>query len=332
MQNNINQFKHLNQEERVEIYALVQRGLSYRQIWLAIWVAHTTISREVKRNSYVNWHGRWTYKPIQAEIKRLERRYKANSGRIKLRRDYRLYKKIHSIISDKTKDRSPDEILWRLRLEWWKTVSTSTLYSFIHNYTDWWKYLRYKRFKYKKKEVRDKYKVMIKWVPKIDERPQEANNRERIWDWEIDTVVSKRGIKWWLFTAVDRKARHTLIAKVVNLKSTTLLHTMLDTFEWEKVHTITSDNWSEFARLKVLQDKLKIACYTAHAYASYERWTNERTNWLIRRYIPKWADISSYSDQYIKEIQDKLNFKPRKCLWYRTPHEVYHDIKLHLIT
>jgi len=163
---------------------------------------------------------------------------------------------------------------------------------------------------------------------KIDKRPIEANKRVRIGDWEIDTVVSNRKVKWWLFTAVDRKSRYTLMSKVWNFKSKVLLSTMIRLFRNEIVITITSDNGWEFAKLKELEKELKIDCYTAHPYASYERGTNERTNWLIRVYLPKWVDICSYSDQYIQETQNKLNHKPRKCLNYRTPYEVYHWIDL----
>lgn len=159
---------------------------------------------------------------------------------------------------------------------------------------------------------------------KIDKRPIEASNRERIWDREVDTVLGKWH-SWWLFTAVDRRSRYTLIEKIANHKSNTLLTIMTSKFMNEKVKTITSDNWVEFAQLSRLWKRIKAIPFTAHAYASYERGTNEKTNGFIRRFIPKGVDISQYTDEEVSKIQNILNHKPRKILGYRTPYEVYNN-------
>ncbi len=325
-------FKHINQDQRIKIYAMIEQWLSYRKIWLALWRHHTSISREVERNSIENqWW--WTkYNPLIAENKYIKRRKTANLAHIKLRNNHSLRSKIHHILSDSSIDWWPNEILWRLKLEWWKVVSTSTLYRYIRSYTQWWKYLRYKQEWYKYKKRKRSTKITIKWVQKIDKRPSIIDERKRIWDWEIDTVVSCREWQWWLFTATDRKSRYELIKKVWNLKSHTLYITMLSCFYWEKVNTLTSDNWSEFALLADVQEQMNIKCYTANPYCSYERGTNERHNWFIRRYIPKKSDISKYSEEEIQVIQNKLNHKPRKCLDYRTPYEVYHNTKLNYIS
>lgn len=61
-----------------------------------------------------------------------------------------------------------------------------------------------------------------------------------------------------------------------------------------------------------------------------QRGTNENTNGLLREYFPKGTDLSKYSDEYIQSKVDELNKRPRKCLGYLTPYEVYYSTSLHL--
>ena len=106
---------------------------------------------------------------------------------------------------------------------------------------------------------------------------------------------------------------------------------MVQCLHSENIKTITSDNWPEFCALYNFTLVVWCNWYTAHPYASHERWTNERHNWLIRWFIPKGADIKDYSDDEIKVVQNKINHKPRKCLGYKTPYEVYYGLQLSYI-
>ena len=76
------------------------------------------------------------------------------------------------------------------------------------------------------------------------------------------------------------------------------------------------------ANHKWLTDKTGMTVYFAHPYSSWERGTNENTNGLIRRYFPKGTDFSQVSEEQLKEVQDKLNSRPRKVLGFRTPYEM----------
>lgn len=320
-------FKQINQEERIQIYAYLQKGLSHRKISRILKRHHSSISEEIKRNSLDMWRGKTIYKPLDAQIRTIKRRKMANNKHIKLRSNHSLRTKIYSLLSDSSKCRWPDEILWRLKLEWWKVVSTSTLYRYIRYYSNRWNLLRFKQDWYKFKKRKRKKTTTIKNIPKIANRPIEANERSRTWDVEIDTIVSK----WhsgWLFTSVDRSVLFTILKKIPNHKSKTLLTVMTSVYKDHNILTITSDNGVEFADLYLLCKRINAKWFTADPYSSYQRWTNERTNWLVRRFIPKWSDISKYTDLEIQIIQDKLNHKPRKKLDYRTPHELYYSTSL----
>ena len=91
----------------------------------------------------------------------------------------------------------------------------------------------------------------------------------------------------------------------------------------KKVYTLTSDNGKEFARHKEIAEHLNADFYFAHPYASWERGTNENMNGLIRQYFPKQRDLSTVTDDEIQKAMDRLNNRPRKCLGYRTPNEVF---------
>lgn len=323
----------LTQKERVEIYSYLKQGLSYRKIWQELNRSHTTISREIKRNSIDKWWWVFEYCALEAEKNRLERRDKANKSHIILRRDWKQREKLIDLLKKKWDSWWPDEILWRIKQELWiDVISTSTFYRFIREYMPSLQgYLRYKSFGYKTRWKQDWRWKLFEEIPLITERPDSMNNREKIGSREFDTVVSNKKVKWGLATAVERKARYIRMRKVDNLESETLYWTMRYMMRNETITSWTIDNGSEFAKFLALAEVLNFKPYRCHPYASYEKGTNEKHNWFIRRYIPKWVDISQYSDEEIQEIEDKLNHKPRKILGYKTPYEVYHNTQLNYL-
>jgi IS30 family transposase len=323
--------KHLTQEERVEIYVFLEQNLSYREIWRRLWRPHSTISKEIKRNSIWCKKTWWTsYKPIKAEEQRINRRYKANYKHIILLRDFEQRKLIEKRLRLKWKERWPDEILWRIKLDLWrKVVSVSTLYRFIRKERSVLeRYLRYKQKWYRTVKKWNKRKKMYDDVPNIKERASIINERWRIWDFEWDTVISGHKYKWWMVTMADRKSRYYIIKKIWDLKAKTINMTIKAMLKHEKVKSITFDNWTEFSKI----ENLKWQCFRADTYSSWQRWTNEKHNWYLRRFIPKWANIDNRTDKEIQKIQNKINHKPRKILGYKTPFEVYYNIDLIYIT
>lgn len=331
MQKKLTYKGHLSQEERIEIYRFLREGLSYREIGRRMWRHHTVITREYRRNSIDKGRDVYEYKPLVAQEKYEERRIAANRLHIVLWRDERQRNKLEELLKTK-RYWWPDEILWRLAEHCWeKVISTPTFYRFIrYEKQERQKYLRYKQDWYKtlKKWNKDKWKRKYKDVDNISKRCKSANKRKRIWDWEWDTIISNRTVKWGLVTLVDRKSRYLLMKKIGNHKAETVKFAVEALFKWEKVRTATFDNWTEFALVWDYWCK----CYRADPYSSWQRWTNEKTNWFIRRFIPKWANINKWTNEEVQQIQNELNHKPRKILWYKTPYEVYHNKTLTYIT
>ena len=92
------------------------------------------------------------------------------------------------------------------------------------------------------------------------------------------------------------------------------------------VHTITYDNGKEFARHAEIARALDADGYFAHPYHSWERGLNENMNGLIRQYLPKGKSFDDLTNEDTKQIMDKLNNRPRKCLGYKTPNQVFFGI------
>ena len=317
-----NGFRQITQEERVEIGYLIRGGVGIRAIGRELGRHHTTISREIERNGIDCGRWRINYKPLEAEKKRRERKHKANRLHVKLRKNIGLQKKILHMLE--TTWWWPDEILWRLKYEWWRVVSTATLYRWIHLYRPRRKmYLLHKSLKYNKKYVSKKW-GNYKDIPLTEVRESEFITREETWHTESDSIICGSGI-WWLTVNVDRCSRYTRMRKIADLKWRTVYRAMKRMLKKWSIKSITIDNGVEFSQIRLFT---WCKLYRCHAYSSREKWTVENTNGIIRRRMPKWSIISEYTDEEIQKIEDAINHKPRKILGYRTPYEVHHNIYL----
>jgi len=155
----------------------------------------------------------------------------------------------------------------------------------------------------------------------ISERPDSINNKERFGDWEIDTIIGKNH-KGAIVTIVERTTSFFMMQKLKHGKDAKgLAKQLIDMLLPYKnnILSITSDNGGEFAEHKTIGKKLNAAFYFANPYASWERGLNEYTNKLIRQYLPKGTDFNNITNRKIKEIQHKINRRPRKKLNFETP-------------
>jgi len=160
---------------------------------------------------------------------------------------------------------------------------------------------------------------------RIDERPEVVNARKRIGDWEADTVEGAKG-SGFFGTYVERKSRYTVAVKVDDKFAATVTQATLEAIKPlppSRVRTITFDNGKEFAGFKALETDLGIQTYFARPYHSWERGTNENTNGLLRQFSPKGMDFSVVRQSELDKAVESLNKRPRKCLNYRTPTEVF---------
>ena len=158
----------------------------------------------------------------------------------------------------------------------------------------------------------------------IDLRPKHIELRQEIGHWEGDLVIGK-GQKSAIGTIVERKSRYTLIIKLKSRKAdeiAKMFSLKLNQLNQIFKKSMTYDNGIEMARHEKITLNTGIKIYFAHPYSSWERGTNENTNGLIRRYLPKGTDFNKIDEKILLNIQRKLNNRPRKIISYKTPKEM----------
>ncbi len=208
-------------------------------------------------------------------------------------------------------------------------VSHERIYQYIRKDKleggDLYKHTRHS-LKHRKRPLGEK-KEVIKDKVSIDSRPDVINNKERFGDWEIDLIVGKQN-RGAMLTIVERTTAMVMIRKLKNGKNANqLAQTVVDMMMPYKkyVKSITSDNGTEFARHKLIAKKLDTEFYFAHPYASWERGLSEYSNKLIRQYIPKKTEFKQFDEEFVKQVQYKINRRPRKCLNFKTPANLFYN-------
>ena len=301
-------YTQLTYSQRYHIYTFMKAGLCQTEIAKTIGVHKSTISREIKRN-----RGKRGYRPKQAQQFAIMRQDKAKP-KIKLEDWMQIEKLIRS-------DWSPEQISSYLEKENILSVSHEWIYQYI--YKDkraggmLFRHLRChkkRRKRYGSYEKRGQIPNRV-W---IDERPQTVEDRNRIGDWEADTIIGK-GRKGAIVTLVDRKSRFLRMGLVARRTKDAVAEKIISLLAGFPVHTITCDNGKEFTDHEEVANVLGTEVYFAHPYASWERGTNENTNGLIRQYIPKDTKFSKLTDADIEFAEKRLNTRPRKCLSFNSP-------------
>ena len=316
-------YTQLTQGQRYQIKVLLDIGCKRTKIAQQLGVDKSTISRELRRN-----RGRRGYRPKQAQEKALERRNKKVQPNISAA--------TWQIVDAKLlEDWSPEQITGWLKKEQLPSISPEWIYQYV--YADkraggtLHKHLRCQKKRRKRYGQYDR-RGIIPARRSIEARPEAVDLRERLGDWESDTIIGK-GHQGAVLTLTERKSRFTLIRKVTQRSAELVAKNMLDLLSW--VHhrkTITSDNGKEFAAHQMISKELLIDFFFAHPYAAWERGTNENANGLVRQYLPKDRDLSTVSAQEEIMIMDRLNLRPRKCLDFKTPFEVFFEYQLVALT
>jgi IS30 family transposase len=161
----------------------------------------------------------------------------------------------------------------------------------------------------------------------IDNRPEHIEFRQEVGHWEGDLVIGKNH-KSAIGTIVERKTRFTLIVKLESKKAEEVakeFSKILNKLNPIYKKTMTYDNGIEMARHEKITKNTGIKIYFAHPYSSWERGTNENTNGLIRRYLPKGTNFNEIDLKQLQIIQEKLNNRPRKIIGYKTPKEMMNN-------
>jgi len=335
-------WKQLSEKERYQIELLTQMKKKPKEIAEQIGRDRRTIERELERGTvkqqrpdleYV-----WQYKADVGQ--RVHQQRGANKGRgLKIGKCHKLAEHIEKKILKE--EFSPDAIIGEIAqqgMEFTESICTKTLYNYIDkgifaniSNSD----LPVKR---KKKRTYAKLRRVALNNTKgrsIEKRPEQIENREVIGHWEMDCVTSGKGSKACLLVLTERCSRRELIFKIKAQRQECVAE-VINRLERkhkskfaERFKSITMDNGCEFLDSTTLEasnlakGRTRTVVYYAHPYSAWERGSNEVANKLVRRFIPKGADIGKYSHKDIKRIEHWMNSYPRKIFGYKTANAIY---------
>ena len=158
----------------------------------------------------------------------------------------------------------------------------------------------------------------------ISERDPIVEQKTRIGDWEVDTIIGAKQ-QGALVSMVDRASKFTFLEHVASKVAIGVRHAIIGCLSpvKDRVLTITADNGKEFAHHRQIASALSASFYFARPYHSWERGLNEHTNGLVREYFPKATNFHTVEPAAVRRVQAQLNNRPRRCLAYRTPAEVF---------
>jgi len=226
---------------------------------------------------------------------------------------------------------SPEQIAGRLKREKNISIHHETIYRYIiadkENGGLLYKHLRHSNKTYRKRSSSQGRYIGIPNRVDIDERPEVINSRERVGDWEGDLIIGANH-KGAIVTLDERKSKLRLAFPISNKLAeltTNAIIVLLTPFK-SLVESITFDNGREFAKHTKIAQELDCKTYFAKPYHSWERGQNENANGLLRQYFPKGMELVDIAIEEVLKGIDKLNSRPRKCLGFKTPYEVFSEL------
>ncbi len=319
-----NRYEHLSDEERDRIAVLKAEGTSVSQIARALGRDKSCISRELRRNRSPVYK---CYHATAAGKRAKQRKCKAGKRERLKRPEIRQY-----VVSKLQVGWSPELIAGRIGMEQpGLGISHEAIYQYIYDpqvrkHVDLVPHLvRAHKKRLRRGHSRKHRKSHIPDRVSIDERPSGVENRKQPGHWEADTIISRQS-KVALGAFLERTSRYLHLAKLPQKAAAPLRKALNRRLARHPPHmrrTITYDNGSENVEHQKVNKVLGTQSYFCNPYCSWERGSVENTIGLVRRYLPKKTDFSEVSEVQLKTIESLINSRPRKCLDFKTPAEVF---------
>jgi len=319
-------YTHLSPEERDEIAVLFAQGISLNNIAIRLRRSVSTISRERERNGSPIYD---VYHAHRAQQRAAERKGNAH------RRPRLKNSAIRRYVTSKLKQGwSPEQITGRLSVDYPRfSISHEAIYQYLYDrdvrqQQDLVPYLARAHKRRQRKGHRHTHRSShIPHRISIHDRPEHIMNRKQFGHWETDAMISRQSAAA-LNVTVERKSRFTIITKMRRKSAQHTRRALTRTLGRVPVHarrSITYDNGSENVEHQQVNDILGTRSYFCNPYHSWEKGTDENTIGLIRRVFPKKTDFGEISRNETKALERRLNNRPRKCLSFKTPLEVFHS-------
>ncbi|MET9023703.1 IS30 family transposase [Actinopolymorpha sp. NPDC004070] len=325
--------RYLSLLERQRIATLRGQGLSIRTIATRLGRAPSTVSRELRRN--MRRHDGGAYDGDLAHSRSRERARRRRPGRLLADPGLR------AVVQSKLEvEWSPEQIAAYLRSTFpdrpgWH-VCHETIYQALYHggkgglsrqltlRLRTGRPLRKRRRRPNQRQVRFVAPALL-----IDLRPPEVEDRGRIGDWEGDLITGQKN-RSAIATLVDRTSRYVqLVHLPVGHDAEAVrdeLLTALARLPEQARLTLTWDQGSEMAHHDQIGLLLRDGVFFAQQGSPWQRGTNENTNGLLRQYFPKRTDLSIHPPEYLREVEHRMNHRPRKVLGWLTPAEIFNTL------
>jgi len=313
------QYRQVASGERYAIQALRKQGLSVRAIARSVGRAPSSVSRELRRNR--STQGR--YSPPKADSYAVARRRRSRRNSHFGDDDWGLVEQLLGL------DWSPEQVSGWLARHGLLQISHETIY--LHVWRDkaaggqLWRHLRQAGKKRRKRYGAYDSRGRLAGKRHISERPAEAETRQTVGHWEIDTMMGSEHGRNSVITMVERATGYTVMGKLARHCAGDATARCIELIGRHpgSVATITADNGSEFHSYREIEAATGAAFYFATPHHAWERGSNENTNGLLRQYLPKRTSMAHVTQEHCDAIAARLNSRPRKRLGFRTPEECY---------
>ena len=296
-------YTQLTKEKKVEIDILLKQGLSMRQVGKILGISHSTISRYkagIYKKRIIDINKKYD---IFLNYFYNHYNYKNNSVEVCVHMFKKRYKGV-------------------------KCPSIKQVYNWINNNkinitkND----LCYKKHRSNKSNMmkHTKWNFDNKTVLPISLRPKYINKRDELGHLEIDSILGKRNEYSSIISIVDRCSRRVWLIKA-EYKNEYYINKIIYEYIIKngiKVKSITVDNGLEFNVLGITAKKLGVKLYKCDPYCSFQRGTNERTNALVRRWIPKGSSMKYVPQIYLDDICFEINSMPRKIFDFKCAYDI----------
>lgn len=313
---------HLTEAQRYTISSMLKEGYTQKEIASIIEKDKSVVSREKNRNSDKR-SGEYRYDLAQRKYEERQRN--------KPKKRYLTVAVENYIVLNLEQKYSPEQIVGTAKKEGICCVSTERIYQYIWENKrqggKLYQHLRTQGKRYRKRGAAKDKRGLITGRVDISRRPNVVEDRKRVGDLEIDTIIGKN--HQGAIVTINDRASGLVKMKKIDSKNAAQLTTETITIlhEWKPyLHTMTSDNGKEFATHQMISKALGIDFYFARPYHSWERGSNENLNGLIRQYIPKQTDFRTISDEYISYVENELNNRPRKRHNFETPNNIFNQL------
>lgn len=314
-------YTHFSKEQRYQLQALLKTGQSKKDIASILGVHRSTVYREMERNSKQYSRSKAYTAGFAHQISEKRKQikpYHRKTGPDIERRVTWLLKQHWS----------PEQIASVCKKRQIPMLSVEGIYLWIYSKkkqgTDYTYLLRRRHRKRRKRALDKQPRCIIKKKVSISKRPEIVKKQKRTGDMEVDLVKCTGG---YLLTITDRKSLLNLIRKIPDKTAASVQKATIQALApmKERIHTITSDNGTEFARHDEIAESLDIKWYFADPYSSWQRGCNENQNGLIRQYANRKKDLSTVSEATILEWQKRLNYRPRKKINFDKPIHLFNQ-------